>query len=293
MRYAYIESLRCEFSIKKMCHWLQVSRSGYYKWRVRNPSERDLYREVVREAMLSKFTSLKQRYGAPRLARELNHDGVPCSVNHVAKLMSEAGLKARNGKNFKYSVDGAATNNIAYNLLGRSFSADRPNQKWVSDITYIPIRGGHVYLAVVMDLFSRKIIGWSLDKTMKTELILNALNMAVAGREWESECEQELMLHSDQGVQYRAADYVLAQHDAGITRSMSRKGNCWDNAAMESFFARLKVEEVYSQKYQNLEEAYSSVFEYIELFYNRVRRHSTNGYISPVEYENNYHESVA
>ncbi len=173
--------------------------------------------------------------------------------------------------------------------MNRCFTAIKPNTKWVSDITYIPIRGGHVYLAVVMDLFSRKIIGWSLDKTMTTKLIADALNMALANRKREP----ELMLHSDQGVQYRAAEYVLTQHDEGIIRSMSRKGNCWDNTAMESFFARLKVEEVYTQKYQTLEEAYSSVFEYIELFYNRVRRHSIIGYISPVEYENNYHESAA
>ncbi len=289
MRYAYIESLRCDHSIQKMCGWLQVSRSGYYKWRERNPSDRELYRETVRRATLSKFESLKQRYGAPRLARELNSDGLVCSVNHVAKLLSEEGLKARNGKNFKYSADGVATNNIAENHLNRCFTVAKPNQKWVSDITYIPIRGGHVYLAAVMDLFSRKIVGWSLGKTMTASLITDALNMATAGRDFEP----GLMLHSDQGVQYRAAAYVLTQYDAGIIRSMSRKGNCWDNAAMESFFARLKVEEVYSQKYQNLEEAYSSVFEYIELFYNRARRHSSNGYISPVEYENNYYESAA
>lgn len=239
--------------------------------------------------MLDKFKSVKQRYGAPRLARELNADGVTCSVNHVAKLLSQEGLRARNGKNFKYNFKGIATNNIADNHLNRCFTAAKPNQKWVSDITYIPFRDGHFYLAVVMDLFSRKVVGWSLNKTMKTDLITNALNMAIGGRD----CEPELILHSDQGVQYRAADYVLAQHDAGITRSMSRKGNCWDNAAMESFFARLKVEEVYTQKYTNLAEAYSSVFEYIELFYNPIRRHSTNGYISPVEYENNYHKSVA
>lgn len=289
MRYAYIESLRGEYSIKKMCGWLNVSRAGYYKWRLRTPSTREMNREVVRRAMLDKFEALKKRYGAPRLARELVAEGVLCSVNHVAKLLSQEGLKARNGKNFKYNFEGVATNNIADNLLGRCFTAAKPNQKWVSDITYIPVRGGHVYLAAVMDLFSRKVVGWSLSKTMATSLISDALTMALGGRE----CEPDLILHSDQGSQYRAADYVLAQYDAGITRSMSRKGNCWDNAAMESFFARLKVEEVHSQSYQNFDEAYASIFEYIELFYNPVRRHSTNGYISPVEYENNYHESVA
>ena len=272
-----------------MCHWLDVSRAGFYKWRRRQPSFRECYREIVRRALLKRFDELKQRYGAPRLTHELHADGIFCSVNHVAKLLSEAGLKARNGKNFKYSPSGVATNNIADNLLNRCFSASYPNQKWVSDITYIPIRGGHVYLAVVMDLFSRKIIGWSLDQTMTTQLIIDALQMAVGSRE----CEPGLMLHSDQGVQYRAAEYVLMQHDAGIERSMSRKGNCWDNAAMESFFARLKVEEVYRHKYQNLNEVYSSVFEYIEMFYNRVRRHSANGNISPAEFEKLYDEKRA
>ena len=289
MRYAYIESLRGEYAIAKMCRWLAVSRAGYYKWRVRQPSFRECYREVVRKALLAKFDDLKQRYGAPRLAMELHAEGIYCSVNHVAKLLSEAGLKARNGKNFKYSPTGVTSNNIADNLLNRCFSASAPNQKWVSDITYIPIRGGHVYLAVVMDLFSRKIVGWSLDKTMTTDLITDALAMALSGRE----CEPGLILHSDQGVQYRAADYVLIQHDAGIKRSMSRKGNCWDNAAMESFFARLKVEEVYRHSYQNLNEAYSSVFEYIEMFYNRTRRHSANGYLSPADFENLYYEKSA
>jgi len=289
VRYAYIESHREEFSILKMCAWLQVSRSGFYKWCKREPNYRDEYREIVRRATVRVFSQLKQRYGAPRLARELNDTGISCSVNHVAKLMSEEGLKARNGKNFTYSPTGVTTNNIAENHLRRNFYAEVPNKKWVSDITYIPIQGGHVYLAVIMDLFSRKIIGWSLDKTMTTDLILSAFKMAIASRK----CEPGLLLHSDQGVQYRAKNYVLSLHDEDVVPSMSRKGNCWDNAAMESFFARLKVEEVYSQSYQHLNEAYSSVFEYIEMFYNRVRKHSTIGYISPVEYEKNYYEMCA
>jgi transposase InsO family protein len=272
-----------------MCRWLAVSRSGYYKWREREPSFTTMYREIVRAAVNQKFDELKKRYGAPRLVVELNEEGIACCVNQVAKLMSEEGLKARNGKNFKYSPSGVATNNIADNLLNRHFEADKPNQKWVSDITYIPVRGGHVYLAVVMDIFSRKVIGWSLDKTMTTALVLDAFHMAGAQRD----CEPDLILHSDQGVQYRAADYVLALHDDDIRPSMSRKGNCWDNAVMESFFARLKVEEVFAQSYQTLSDAFSSVFEYIEMFYNRTRRHSAIGQLSPVEYENNYYEMCA
>ena len=289
MRYAYIESLREEYSILKMCRWLQVSRSGFYKWRHREPSFQKTYREIVREAVHTKFEELKKRYGAPRLAIELQADGIACCVNHVAKLMADAGLKAKNGKGFKYTPAGDTQNNVAKNHLNREFHANKPDEKWVSDITYIPVRGGHVYLAVIMDLFSRKIIGWALDSTMTTELILGAFNMAVASRERQP----GLILHSDQGVQYRAKDYVLALHDHEITPSMSRKGNCWDNAAMESFFARLKVEEVYANSYLDLREAYSSIFEYIETFYNRVRRHSTLGYISPNDFEENYYEMCA
>ena len=289
MRYAYIQTLIGQYSIKKMCRWLEVSRSGYYKWRGREPSFEAHYREIVRAATIESFHQFKKRYGAPRLVLELNEAGIACCVNHVAKLMSEAGLRARNGKNFRYNFSGVARNNIAENLLNREFTADKPNQKWVSDITYIPVKGGHVYLAVIMDLFSRKIVGWSLDKTMTTQLILDAFSMAVAKRD----CEPDLILHSDQGVQYRAGDYVQALHEERITPSMSRKGNCWDNAAMESFFSRIKVEEVFANSYQYLGEVYSSIFEYIELFYNPKRRHSANGQISPVEFENIYYEMCA
>lgn len=289
MRYAYIESLRSEYSILKMCRWLQVSRSGYYKWRGREPSSQAIRREYVRNAIQTTFDQFKKRYGAPRIAVELTEAGISCSVNHVAELMAEEGLKARNGKNFRYSPSGVSTNNIADNLLNRHFKSEKPNEKWVSDITYIPVRGGHVYLAVVMDLFSRKIIGWSLDSTMKTALILDAFNMAVVSRD----VRPGLLLHSDRGVQYRAGEYQLALYDEGVVPSMSRNGNCWDNAAMESFFARLKVEQVYTESYQNLNEAYSSVFEYIEMFYNRVRRHSANDYKSPVEVEDNYYKECA
>lgn len=289
MRYAYIESLRGQFPITKMVGWLEVSRSGYYKWRDREPSFEHEYREMLRQAIRETFEDFKARYGAPRLIYELHERGFACSVNHVAKLMHEEGLKARNGKRFKYGHQGSGDNNFAENLLSRDFEATKPNEKWVSDITYIPVKSGHVYLAVIMDLFSRKIIGWSLDQTMTTDLILDALKMATSSRG----CEPGMLLHSDQGVQYRAGEYVLAMHDSGITPSMSRKGNCWDNAAMESFFSRLKVEEVFGQTYAGLNAAYSSVFEYIELFYNRVRRHSANGYISPVEFEKIYYEECA
>lgn len=272
-----------------MCDWLQVSRSGYYKWRHRAPGSRARQRELVERALVVTFEQFKQRYGAPRLAVELNEAGIPCSVNHVARLMSENGLKARNGKRFRYVPAANALNHVSGNVLGRSFHADHPNEKWVSDITYIKIDRGFVYLAVIMDLFSRQIVGWALDSTMTTDLIVEAFEMAVARRE----VKPGLILHSDRGVQYRSSDYQGALLEESIQPSMSRKGNCWDNAAMESFFARLKVERIYAEPPHTKEDAYAGVFEYIELFYKNVRRHSTIGYQSPKQYEQNYYARYA
>jgi transposase InsO family protein len=243
----------------------------------------------VVEAILKTFAQFKHRYGAPRLEVELNEQGVPCSVNHVAKILAENGLKARNGKGYKFFPGPNAINHVSDNLLARRFTAKRPNEKWVSDITYIKIDRGHVYLAVVMDLFSRKIVGWSLDTTLTNKIIIDAYEMAVASRG----AHPGLILHSDRGVQYRSSEYQVRLHDAGIRPSMSRKGNCWDNAAMESFFARLKVESIYADDINTKQEAFANVFEYIELFYNSVRRHSTNGYKSPNTYEQEYYDKCA
>ncbi len=272
-----------------MCHWLNVSRSGYYKWRHRKPSPQAERREQVREAVVVTFHQFKQRYGAPRLTVELNESGVPCSVNHVAQLMSEGDLKARNGKQFRYFPSVQAINHVSANLLRRDFTASRPNEKWVSDITYLKIERGYVYLAVIMDLFSRKIIGWALDTTMTNALIIEAFNMARGNRK----VSPGLILHSDRGVQYRSGEYQHHLIREGIRPSMSRKGNCWDNAAMESFFARMKVESIYAETFKDKSDAYSCVFDYIELFYNSIRRHSTIGYQSPNQYEKNYYANCA
>lgn len=289
MKYAYIESLRGAHAIQKMCEWLRVSRSGYYKWRNRVPSSRARQRALVEQALIVTFAQFKQRYGAPRLVLELNHAGIPCSLNHVARLMNEHGMKARNGKNFRFFPAANAINHVSDNLLNRDFCAKRPNEKWVSDITYIKIDRGFVYLAVIMDLFSRQIIGWALDTSMTTDLIVEAFDMAVATRN----VRPGLILHSDRGVQYRSGEYQGLLLDEGIRPSMSRKGNCWDNAAMESFFARMKVESIYAESPSNKEEAYAQVFEYIELFYNNVRRHSAIGYQSPKQYEQDYYARCA
>lgn len=267
-----------------MCRWLNVSRSGYYAWRHREPSDRAKQREAVRVALIDTFHEYNRIYGSPRLTIELNELGISCSENHIAELMRESGLKARNGKSFRYVPTPESTAGVADNLLARNFSASKPNEKWVSDITYIEIDGGWVYLAVVMDLFSRQIVGWAMDEEMKVDLVLDAFNMAVAKRT----VSPGLILHSDRGVQYRAWEYKQALEAKEVKPSMSRKANCWDNAAMESFFSRMKVEWVYADSYTTISDAYQSVFEYIEVFYNRVRRHSTLGFKSPAQFEEEY-----
>lgn len=289
MRYALIESLRGQHAILKMCRWAGVSRSGYYKWRSRSPSARELRRLEAERLLVALFNRFKARYGSPRMTVELNESGFPISENTVAKLMEKQGLKARNGKGYKYFPDVLARNHVSDNLLKRNFTATKPDEKWVSDITYIKVEKGFVYLAVIMDLFSRKIIGWSLDTTMTNQLIIDAFNMAVASRK----VEPGLILHSDRGVQYRSGEYQALLLNEGIRPSMSRKGNCWDNAAMESFFARFKVEALYAEDVSNKQEAYSSVFEYIELFYNSHRRHSSLGFRSPNAYEHEYAQMCA
>jgi putative transposase len=266
-----------------MCRLLSVSRSGFYAWLKRPPSTREQRRALIGMAVEDTYSQFKKRYGAPRLTVELNAQGIPCSLNHVASLLRERGLRARNGKGFKYRPATEAMTNVNDNLLRRNFTTERPNRKWVTDITYIRVGRVWLYLAAVMDLFSRKIVGWALESHMREGLILQALNMAVSGRELK-----DTVIHSDRGVQYRGNEYQAALEQHGLTCSMSRKGNCWDNAVMESFFSRLKVELIYAENYKKVEDARAGIFEYIEIFYNRLRRHSAIGYISPHAYEQQF-----
>ena len=279
-----MESLRGEFQVTMMCRLLEVSRSGFYAWLKRPVSDRAQRRELVGEAVEAVYFGFKKRYGAPRITVELNEQGVECCVNHVAKLLKEKKLRARNGKGFKYCARIESKTNVSDNLLSRQFEVGEPNQKWVSDITYIKVGRIWLYLAVVLDLFSRKVIGWALDSHMREELVLEAFTMAVSSRDIQA----DILLHSDRGVQYRGHEYQTALRSHGVRCSMSRKGNCWDNAAMESFFSRLKVELIYAENFKSIEDARAGIFEYIELFYNRVRRHSAIGYVSPNVYEQKF-----
>ena len=235
----------------------------------------------MEEQVANVYEEFEACYGAPRLTKELNERGHRCSENFVAKLMSEQGIRARNGKGFKYSRHSLAMNNVSENLLWRDFTADEANEKWTSDITYIWVGGRWVYLATVMDLFSRRIVGWSLDTSMTEDLVKDALEMAFNRRK----AAPGLLVHSDRGTQYRSQGYVDCLTKKGCQISMSRKGNCWDNAPMESFFSRLKVELIYAKNYRTLSEARTGLFTYIEIFYNRKRRHSANDNMSPVAFE--------
>ena len=273
--------MRGQYALRLMCRVLSVSRSGYYHWKSRPDSNRYKFRQVVKEYVIKTYWEFKRTYGAPRIAEELREKDIPCSHNHAAVLLGEAGLKAKNGIRFKYTKPGESTKNVCNNLLLRNFKAYRPDQKWVTDITYIRVCGKWMYLAVIMDLYSRFIVGWSID-TQVTELIVcNAFEMAIGRRN----VTEHMLIHSDQGVQYRSKVYQDMLRDYGCQISMSRKGNCWDNAAMESFFSRLKVELIYGERFRNFDHLRQEVFEYIEIFYNRKRRHSALGYKSPLQFE--------
>ena len=281
MKYVVIAEYLGQYPVTLMCRALNVSRSGFYKWHNRKPSARQLRREQIEGKVVELFAEYKARYGAPRLAHELKDAGLPCSKNFVANIMRYRGIRARNGKGFHYRPASPTMINVEENRLRRRFHAEAPNQKWVTDITYIWVKGSWAYLATVMDLYSRAIVGWKLDTSMTEKLVLDTLTMAFSRRE----VNPGLIIHSDRGVQFRSVKYLDLVRSSGCLPSMSRQGNCWDNAVMESFYSRLKVELIYAEQYGSMEEVRSGIFEYIEIFYNRKRRHSALGNISPAEFE--------
>lgn len=272
---------RSDFPVMMMSRVLEVSRAGFYEWLNREPSAQAQRRDRVGKELEDVFNRHKRRYGAPRLKRALNAQGLNCSENYVAKLMRTRRLRAHNGKGFRYVRPIEATTQVKENVLGRNFTSTGPNRKWVSDITYIRLGRGWAYLAVVLDLYSRQVVGWALDTHMRETLILKALQMAWGRRQ----VDPGLLLHSDRGVQYRGNEYQQTLKDLGIQASMSRKGNCWDNAVMEAFFARLKVELIYPENYREIDSLRAGLFEYIEIYHNRQRLHSSIGYDNPAHYE--------
>lgn len=272
--------------MKIQCKVLQVSRSAFYKWLAAKDAQPGP-REVKRETILSKVKAIHQRpwqdtFGSPRVHKELLKAGVNCAKNTVAKIMHKAGIRASTARKFRvFTTDSNHQLPIAPNRLEQNFVAEKPNQIWLTDFTYIHTQEGFTYLCAVQDLFSRRIVGWATSRSIDTELALNALNQAIALRI----PAPGLIVHSDRGVQFASLAYRNRLENQGFLQSMSRKGNCYDNAPMESFFKSFKVEEVYEQTYETHEHATRGAIDYIERFYNRVRLHSSLDYASPIEFE--------
>jgi len=279
VRYACLYRRRSLYPVRMMCDALKVSHSGYYDWQVRPESGRAAYDRQLTETIRRVHAESDGTYGSPRVHAELTAIGLPCGRPKVARLMRNAGLKGCPKRRFRVTTKSGLTR--AENLLDQDFSAETANQRWASDITYIWTGQGWLYLAVVMDLYSRRIIGWSMSRRITRQLVLNALSMALGQRRPGN----NLIHHSDRGVQYLSDDFQALLKTNGITCSMSDKGSCYDNAVVESFFASLKRERIKRRKYRTRDQARADVFDYIERFYNRKRRHGYVGNISPVQFE--------
>jgi putative transposase len=266
-----------------MCKVLHVSRSRYYAWRSNPLSQRAKEDIVLTQEVTVVFVEGRQVYGTRSIKHRLEQSGTIISRKRIARLMSEAGLLRKSKRKFKVTTDSKHTLSIAPNLLNRKFDVAAPNRVWTGDITYIPTRNGWLYLATVMDLYSRKIVGWSMNTSMAASLVNDAITMAL----WQRKPGKGLIWHTDRGSQYCAKSHREILQDHGVIQSMSRKGDCWDNAPSESFFSTLKGELVELSFFANQTQAAAAIFEYIEVFYNRIRAHSTNGYRSPEEFEDN------
>jgi putative transposase len=281
MRYDFVEAHRERWPVRLMCRLLLVSPGGYYGWRGRPRSNRASRRDALVVAIKAVHAGVKARYGSPRIHAELVARGTPCCVNTVARLMHEEGIAAKTKRKFRVTTDSNHDRPVAENVLDRRFEPEAPNRAWAADITYVATGEGWLYLAAVEDLHSRRIVGWSMGPRIDSRLVVDALEMAVSRRLPGA----GLVAHSDRGSQYASEHYQRALAGHGIVCSMSRRANCWDNAPIESFFASLKGELIHGEVFGTRAEARAVLFEYIEVFYNRSRRHSSLGYLSPAEYE--------
>jgi putative transposase len=280
--FAFIERHKHDWPVRVPCEALEVSPSGYYSWLKRPPSFQEQRREALLVLIRDVHAEVKERYGSPRVRALLAARGEACCVNTVAKLMRDNDIRAKSARKFRCkTTDSGHALPVADNVLSRDFDPSGPNESWVADITYVPTREGWLYLAIVEDLYSRKVVGWSMAATMESRLVVDALEMAVKRRL----PGEGLVAHSDRGSQYASDHYqrLLGKH--GITCSMSEVGQCWDNAPAESFFATLKKELVHHEDYKTRQEARASIFEYVEVFYNNQRLHSSLGYVAPAAYE--------
>jgi putative transposase len=277
------------FEVRRTCRVLGIAASRYYEWERKRHSERAVQDGALLVSIRRIFAKFRSRYGGPRVHDQLGREGIHVSRKRVARLMREAGLRAKGRRKYKATTDSNHALPVAPNLLDRDFQASRPNTVWVSDITYIWTRQGWMYLAVILDLYSRKVVGWSLDERMTAALVCNALDAAVHLRR----PKPELIFHSDRGSQYASHAFRRRLWRHGMRQSMSRKGDCWDNAVAESFFATLKKELVRNRAFDTRDDARAEVFEYIEVFYNRLRAHSLLSYDTPDAFEDCFEKENA
>jgi putative transposase len=276
-----IKENRSNFEIRMMCDLLGVSPSGYYEWVKRTPSKREQENEVLAIKIKEIFDSEKQRPGSPRITRKLRKAGQKVGKNRVASIMRKKGWRAKGARKFKATTNSNHSLPVAPNLLDQDFEASQPNQKWVSDLTYIWTEEGWLYLAVVLDLYSRMVVGWAMSERMTAQLVCDALETAI----WRRKRPKDVIVHSDRGSQYCSQEYQALLAKNKLICSMSKRGDCYDNAAMESWNGSLKVEAIHGERFKTREEAKQHVFDYIDVYYNRQRLHSKLGYLSPVEFE--------
>lgn len=290
MKFAFVKQHRRRGStelaevwpVRVMCRVLMVARAGFYAWLKRKPSARQIRQQKLLEKIKAKHLENGELYGSPRVHRALLIDGELVCRNTVAKLMRQAKIRAKTKRRFvPRTTDSTHQQPVADNLLRRDFDASEPNRKWVADITYVPTDEGWLFCAAVLDCFSRRIVGWAMCDGMPTDLVADALKMALLHRQ----PGEDLIHHSDRGSQYASDEFQQLLIENNITVSMSRRGDCYDNAMMESFWATLKTELIYQEHYATREQAKQSIFEYIEVFYNRKRLHSSLGYLSPESFE--------
>jgi putative transposase len=286
MKYSFMQAHEKEFSIERMSCVFKVSRSGYYRFISATPSARRIENMRLLEEIKAIHHGSRQVYGSPRIHAQLHMQGEVCSRKRVARLMKTVGLQAKMKRRFKVTTQVDLLAKKAPNLLQQNFVSDRPNQRWVADITYVATAEGWLYVAAILDLFSRRIVGLAMNERMTTELVKSALKQAITHRR----PDKGLIHHSDKGCQYTSHAFQQELTLYNIVCSMSGTGNCYDNAAMESFFHTLKTEHIYFESYVTREQAKQSIFEYVEIFYNRKRSHSTLGYLSPMVFEKKWYQ---
>ena len=288
MRYAFIEAHRPMWRLRAMLRSLSVTKSGYFAWRDRRESPRVSEDRALTVRIAAIHASSRETYGSPRVFQEMKASGTAISRKRVERLMREAGIRPNPPRRFVVTTDSNHELPVADDLLKQDFTSSAPDQRWVTDITYVPTREGWLYVAAIMDLYSRRIVGWAMQADLGTGLVLRALDMAIRTRRPQA----GLIHHSDRGCQYASQAYRSELAARGIIRSMSRRACCYDNAAMESFFHTLKVELTHRHDFQTRKDATATIFEYIEVFYNRTRLHSSIDYLSPVRYEQQYAEAA-